>query len=145
MIVVYCLKDDKSATERVRHATRTTENFGIEPTHGMYGSEEWWQKIESGELPTHTLRGTISKVYMASMGDWPEFKMAGDDGHESTWTRLMHSPEQDRLYRVGSPVEIDFVWQQHRPKSFDHGARVEVVLEIRIEDLGDPNKIARTS
>jgi hypothetical protein len=137
--IVYRLKEDQRLIQLVQRATRTTENFGIEPTHGMFGSDEWWQNIESGRLALHTLKGKITKVYMSGMGptgDWPEFKMVSDTGEESSWTRMMHFAEQDQLYRVGAPIEIDFVWQKHRPKSFDHGAEVEQVLEVRI---GDPN------
>jgi len=139
--IVYQLKEDQRLIQQVQRATRTTENFGIEPTHGIFGSDEWWQNIESGRLALHTLKGKITKVYMSGMGpkgDWPEFKMVSDTGEESSWTRMMHLAEQDQLYRVGAPIEIDFVWQQHRPKSFDHGAEVRQVLEVRIGDLNVP-------
>lgn len=135
MTIVYQLKQDKRRIDQVQRATRTTENFGIEPTHGMFGTDEWWQNIESGRLPIQTLKGRITKVYMGGMGDWPEFKMVNNTGEESSWTRMMHSAEQDDLYRVGAPIEIDFVWKQHRPKSFDHGAKTEQVIEIRIGPL----------
>lgn len=132
MIIVYRLKEDQRHIDQIQKATRTTENFGIEPTHGMFGSDEWWQNVESGQLPIHTLRGIIRDVYMGSMGDWPEFKMMSDTGEESTWTRWMQSAEQDQFYRVGARIEIDFVWQQSRAKSFDHGARRKQVIEVRI-------------
>lgn len=133
VIIVYRLKEDHHRIDQVQRATRTTESFGIEPTHGMFGSDEWWQNLESGQLPLHTLRGTIKNVYMGSMGDWPEFKMLSDTGEESSWTRWLQSAEQDQFYRVGARIEIDYVWQQSRAKSFDHGARREQVIEIRID------------
>ena len=135
--IIYQLKHDQRRIDQVQRATRTTENFGIEPTHGMFGSEEWWQNIELGRLPLHTLKGRITKVFMGSMGDWPEFKMVSDAGEESSWTRMMHSAEQDERYRVGARIEIDFVWQQHRPKSFDHGEKTVQVIEIRIGPSGE--------
>ena len=137
MIVVYSLKADQRHIDQVQRATRTTENFGIEPIDGMFGSDEWWSNIESGRLPMHTLRGTINDVYMGSMGDWPEFKMVSESGEESRWTREMNSAEQDRLYRVGASIEIDYVWQRHRPKSFSSGAAVKKVIAIRIEERPD--------
>ncbi|MGA8670961.1 MAG: hypothetical protein WB679_13850 [Terracidiphilus sp.] len=78
---------------------------------------------------------------MGSMGDWPEFKMVNDTGEESSWTRWMQSAEQDRFYRVGARIEIDYVWQRSRAKSFDHGARNEQVIEVRI----DPTVVENTS
>ncbi len=134
MTTVYRLKDDQRFVEQVQRATQTTERFGIQPTHGMFGSEVWWQNIESGQLPLQTLKGTIKEVYMGSMGDWPEFKMVSETGEESTWTRMVRTPDQDKVYRVGVSVEIDFVWQQHRPKSWDNGAQIRQVVEIRLED-----------
>ncbi len=69
---------------------------------------------------------------MGSSGDWREFKMFSILGEESSWTRMVQSAKQVGLYRVGAPVEIDFVWQQHRPKSFNHGVKTGQVIEIRI-------------
>jgi hypothetical protein len=46
----------------------------------MFGSEEWWQNIELARLPLHMLKGRITKVYMGSMSDWPEFRMVSDTG-----------------------------------------------------------------
>jgi hypothetical protein len=50
---------------------------------------------------------------------------------------MTHFAEQVELYRVGAPIEIDFVWQEHRPKSFHHGKKAEQVIEIRIGTLGE--------
>jgi hypothetical protein len=132
MIVVYRLKEDSAFIEGVQRATPTTKNFGIEPTHGMFGSAEWWEKIAAGVLRVYTLSGKITDVYMASMNDWPEFKMLSDDGEESRWTRKRNAAARDSIYSIGSRIEIDYVLQRHRPESFDKGAEVKQVLEIRI-------------
>lgn len=140
MTIVYQLKEDLRLIQQVQRATLATDKFGIEPTHGVFGSNEWWQNIESGRLALHRLSGKITKVYMSGMGpvgDWPEFTMVSDTGEESSWTRMMHLGGHDELYRVGAPIEIDFVWQQHRPKSFDHGAKFKQVIEIRIGVPGE--------
>jgi hypothetical protein len=63
LIVVYRLRNDLAFIEGVQRATRTTKNFGREPTHGMFGSDEWWEKIATGELPIHRLNGEITDVY----------------------------------------------------------------------------------
>src|SRR5262245_110866 len=85
--VVYRLRDDLQRIEQIQHATLTTTEFGIAPTHGLLGSNEWWDQIATGRLPTETLRGVISRVYMGSMGDWPEFEVRSDAGELSSWTR----------------------------------------------------------
>jgi hypothetical protein len=44
-------------------------------------------RVASGEIPLHTSRGVITKLYMGSMNDWPEFTMRSDSGEESSWSR----------------------------------------------------------
>lgn len=138
MIVVYNLKADQPFIDQVQRATRLTKNFGIEPTDGMFGSDEWWERIESGSLPVQTLKGTIKEVYMGSTGYCPEFKMVSEAGEESRWSRMVHSAEQDRFYRVGARIEIDYVLQRLRTKSFfSPGAEVIEIVAIRIDDSSD--------
>jgi hypothetical protein len=137
MTVVYRLRQNKRFIEAVQKATLTTDAFGIEPTHGLFGSDEWWGQITSGDLPIHTLSGHITKVYMGSMGDWREFAMKSDD-EKSQWTRKVNAKEQDALYRVGNRVELDYVIQRYRSASysasFDRGSEAKCVVEIRILD-----------
>jgi hypothetical protein len=135
LMVVYRLRADSAYIEAVQLATRTTRNFGIEPTDGMFGSAEWWEKIATGELPVHTIKGRITDVYMGSMNDWPELKMLSDDGEESRWTRKLNAALTDSVYRIGIRIEIDYVLQHHRPESFDKGAQIRQVLEIRLAQL----------
>lgn len=85
----------------------------------------------------HTLRGIISRIYMGSMRDWPEFTLRTDNGEESHWTREANSPAQFQLYQEGCRVELDYVIQHHRLKSWDNGAETKCVVEIRIEAQQD--------
>ncbi len=70
---------------------------------------------------------------MGSMGDCPMIKVRSDTGKNSQWTRDVNSREQDALYRSGRRIEIDYVVQRHRRRSFDPDVEHEVVIEIRIE------------
>jgi hypothetical protein len=130
----YQLSKNEKFIQQVQRATITTEEFGIEPTHGIFGSSEWWETIASGELPVQTASGVITQVYMGSMNDWPEFAMEIDSGEVLRWTREVNTKEQDALYRVGRRVEVDYVLQRHRPKSWDRGAETKCVIEIRVDD-----------
>lgn len=130
--VVYRLQDDHEQIAAVQRATLTTETSGIETTHGLLGSDAWWRNIETGKLPLHTLRGTISRVYLASMNDWPEFEVRSETGELSQWTRQSSSPELARAYAPGQPVGIDYVLQRRRVKAFDGGAETKVVIAIRV-------------
>lgn len=132
MKIAYRLKDDAKHIAQVQKATLTTDNFGIEPTHGLFGSPEWWDRVTGGDLSVHTLRGIVTERFMGSMGDWPMIKVRNDAGEESQWTREVNTREQDALYRVGRRIEIDYVLQRHRRKSSDPKAEHKVVIEIRV-------------
>ncbi len=132
MLTLYDLRHDAEHIERVQRASRSTEEFGIEPTHGLYGSSEWWDAICSGALPVHTLRGTIRQVCMASMGDWPEIEVEDDEGERSRWTREVNAADQDAHYQPGRRIEIDYVSQRFRPKSYGGGTETRCVLAIRV-------------
>jgi hypothetical protein len=95
-------------------------------------SDEWWNHIEQGDLRTYTLRGVITRIYMGSMNDWPEFEIRADEGGLSQWTREANSKELSRAYAPNRRAEIDYVLQKHRPKSFDRGAEAKIVIEIRV-------------
>jgi hypothetical protein len=129
----YQLKADSRRIAAIQKATLTTDEFGIEQTHGLLGSPEWWEQISSGRLPLHTLRGVIVERFWGSMADWPEIKVKSDNGETSHWTREVNVKEQDALYIPGQRIEIDYVLQRHRAKSFDKGAERKVVIEIRID------------
>jgi hypothetical protein len=134
MQVAYCLKDNPKHIAEVQKATLTTDEFGIEPTDGLFGSPEWWDRIAGGALPLHTLSGTITGRFMGSMGDWPMIRVLSDAGEQSSWTREVNREEQDALYRVGRHIEIDYVLQKHRGKSWARNPEHhKVVLEIRVE------------
>lgn len=134
MRTVYQFKSNSTQIAAIQNATRTTEEFGIEPTHGVVGTDEWWFNIRSGRLPVQTLRGTIGRVYMGSMRDWPEFTLTLPTGETTNWTREADSLELSELYVEGRTIELDYVLQHHRKKSWDKGGQTKLVLAIRIEE-----------
>ncbi|HKC96332.1 MAG TPA: hypothetical protein VKB81_20155 [Nitrospira sp.] len=129
----YQLKRDLDSLSKVQKATLSTDEFGIEQTHGLFGSSEWWEQISSGRLPLHMLCGEIIERFWSGMADWPEIRIRSDDGQISEWTRKVNVKEQGALYIPGQRIEIDYVLQRHRPKSTDKGAEHKIVIEIRVE------------
>ena len=93
MLTIYRLQSDRREICEVQESTQTTDRWGIEPTHGLFGSPEWWRHIRDGTLPVHHISGKISRVYMGSMNDWPEFAVLSDAGEESEWSRYANEPE----------------------------------------------------
>jgi hypothetical protein len=132
MITVYRLRDNYQYIKHVQEATLGTKEFGVQQTHGLFGSDAWWQQIASGALPLQIARGHIVSVYMGSMGDWPEFKMLCSDGTERTHTRELNNPQMDSLYRVGASIEIDYVVQHFKQAAYSKGAAHDCVIEIRL-------------
>ncbi|PND39236.1 hypothetical protein C1O66_18020 [Paucibacter aquatile] len=130
--VTYRLLDDATKIRQVQEATLNTEEFGLQPTHGLHGTPEWWGNIASGVLPMHTLKGMIIKVYMGSMGDWPEFRVREEDGTESSWTREAQSRELDAAYQIGCSVEVDYVVERFKAKSWSGPEETKSVVEIRV-------------
>ena len=135
-IEVYNLKEDADHVDKVQRATLTTKEFGIEPTHGLFGTAEWWRHIQDGSLAVHTTRGEIVRVYMASMNDWPMFEMKTEGGalHQFTQQLTRSVSSLDEPYLLGRKVEVDFVWQHARKNAPDWGLPNEsqVVIGIRI-------------
>jgi hypothetical protein len=131
MFTIYRLHSDRREIQQVQEATQSTDGWGLEPTHGLFGSPEWWQHIRDGTLPVQHIKGKISRVYMSSMNDWPEFAVLSDAGEESEWSRYANEPEFAAFYTVGRPIEIDYVVQRTRGAPADFQ---KIPIEIRVDD-----------
>ncbi|MBS1801685.1 MAG: hypothetical protein JSS95_17880 [Acidobacteria bacterium] len=130
---IYQLRFDHRHIELVQRATLTTKEYGIQQTHGLFGSPEWWDNIRDGKLRLYTVRGVIKSAFMAGHNDWPMCEVLSDDGALSQWTREMNDAASDSLYRAGTKIEIDYVLQQSKPDSWTAGAEQKCVTEVRIE------------
>jgi hypothetical protein len=131
--VVYNLTQDLDHIRRVQHATLSTDQFGILPTHGLVGSDEWWQRIESRELPIHAVSGVIDRVYMTGHNDFPQFDPLTREGDKSSWERLCNDRCDDSLYVAGAAIEVDYVLQQWKRPVPVLGTTTRLVVAIRIE------------
>ena len=130
---VYELRLDKRHTKHLQDASLNTDDYGIYPTHGLFGSDEWWSSIKSGELEVHTFCGTLSDVFMSGHNDYPEFKVLDKQNNITSWTREANTPELDTEYQIGKFVEIDYVLQRQRLRGRP-GKETKCVIEIRIHD-----------
>lgn len=133
MTRIYDLRANSQYIKNVQNASLYNEDLALKITHGLFGSDEWWANIDSGILQKRTLKGTISRVYMSGMNDWPEFEIVTTDGEKSQWTREVDEKSLDSMYRSGAAVEIDYVIQTFK-RDFGTGPDSRFVLEIRVED-----------
>jgi hypothetical protein len=113
----------------VQDATINSSWAGLIPDHGLFGSREWWEAVDDGDIPTHTLSGTIARVYMSGHNDYPEFEVIAD-GATSSWTRR----GDDDTYVVGRGVVIEYVLQRYKTPLEGVGEHFQCVLRILIED-----------
>ena len=75
MKTVFDLRLHTKYISDVQNASLNRPDCGLKITHGLFGSSEWFDHIIAGTLPLVRLRGVITRTYMASMNDWPEFEM----------------------------------------------------------------------
>lgn len=126
---VYNLADDHEEIRLTQRATLHTTDYGLVPEHGLFGSPEWWEAVRNGTIPTHRIEGIISRVYMASMNDWPEFEIESG-GKKTSWTRVGMPRE---AYVVGKNVCLDYVVQKAKKDLGNVGVEQKVVLRVAIE------------
>jgi len=121
-VKVYDLAEDQETIRLVQQATLDTEDFGFVPEVALFGSDDWWQAIQDGRIPSHEINGVISRVFMSGHGDWPEFELE-TSGEKSRWTRL--GPEE--LYRVGNEVKLEYVLQKAKKHWLDSREQKQVL------------------
>lgn len=114
---VYTLWNDAQGVKTIQDATLKTDDYGIYPEHGLFGSPEWWSAIDNGDLAVHTVHGTICDLAMESMNDWPASKILCDDGTVTksiTRERLITISITDDLYQIGRRVIWQYVFVRHK-------------------------------
>jgi hypothetical protein len=126
---VYSFADDASRVEAMQRGSLSDDpTIGLAPDP-LVGSGPWWHDVRSGEQATTVIDGTISRVYWASMADYPEFAVLIPDGTETSWTR-----EGDvRRYVPDLAVRIAFTEQPWKTTARAADGPYRVVLQIDIE------------
>ena len=131
MNTVYLLEQDVEAIASMQRASRDAGRNGLRITHGLIGSDEWWTKIKSGTLKTHSVKGKISGFWPGQWGDGPaEFELQTKDGQLSKWLCEMAPNEAKKEYYIGRNVDVEFVVQEL--KSALEGSSNETNITISI-------------
>ena len=135
MTEVYSLKCDGQRIAKIQRASLAPAGYGYEQTDGVFASQAWWQRIESGSLPVHTVSGVITRTFMSSMNDWPSCEVTSNKGEVTKWTRESQDATLAQLYRVGAAIEIRYAIQRFR-REFFPGQKMEdeCVISIVIEN-----------
>ena len=124
---IYSLRDDRRSIRSVQEVSLDkSSNSGLKIENNLlFGSDEWFNAIENGEIRRHKIVGTISRVFMSGHNDYPQFEIENSEG-TTNWTRA----GTDTAYKVGRRVEVIYVEQKfkrHLPLIS------KCVLEINIE------------
>jgi hypothetical protein len=122
---VYRLKDDKTRIGILQSASSDSDSsYGLKIQNGLLvGTREWFNAIDSGQIKSVTLHGTITKVFMSGHNDYPEFEVESM-GQKTSWTRY----GQDEFYKPGKKIELRVVQQK-----FKRGQTTDLSIEIKIE------------
>ena len=95
--------DVRQGAETVKATQRTTRETdgGLALANGLLCySDEWFNAVETGQLPSEMLEGVITRVFMSGHNDWPEFELEAN-GARTRWTRNVSGPYRsngDRLF-----------------------------------------------
>ena len=131
MKIVYSLRTDPGLAD-MQTASQAESLVGLKQTHGLVGSLDWWERVESGVLPKSTTSGTVIHFWPGHHGDWPEIELREPDGTSSNWGCLVPSNEASQFFTLGTAVEIDHV-QQELKQSFNGSRATCLVIAIRVE------------
>ncbi|MBI3512924.1 MAG: hypothetical protein HY060_02505 [Proteobacteria bacterium] len=126
------MHDDLVRVAHIQNATVESLEFGLVPEHGIFASDAWWKAIIDGVIPTHSVTGRITRVYMGSMNDWPEFEMEDDGGVKITWSQFGSVPGAKDAYVTGRLVRVDYVRQ--KPKSTEVFQHIDTPIRVWVED-----------
>lgn len=135
-VTVYDLKRAQPRVRWLQEACTTTRDLGFEPTHGLFGSPEWWANVETGKLPRHRIVGEIAGLY--NVGMLAEFSLLDEGGIHTTWARECNRPEDDELYAVERAIEIEYVLQKlggdHSLLGIDRTEKCVLTIRIDVPD-----------
>lgn len=100
-------------------------------------SDEWFRAVEIGQLPSTTLNGVITRVFMSGHNDYPEFELEAN-GEKTRWTRSVsgaYAGNGDKLFEAGRSVRLKYVehpWKPGQPGSKILGSHAKLVVYIEI-------------
>lgn len=113
--VVYKLSNElKGDPEQVRIVQALSLDndrpfIGLKPIHGLFGSNEWWESIESGRITTIHVTGTIRDLVFAGQdARWGDsvnsFTLERDDGSAFVESVYADKRRDQKLFRIGARV-----------------------------------------
>ncbi|MCF2860512.1 hypothetical protein L1286_23910 [Pseudoalteromonas sp. SMS1] len=144
MKLVYEVKKEIESEPEVVRLTQslTLDNSkpydGLNGSYGLYGSEEWFENLNSGVIPRKEISGVIEKVYSIGMDeeDGPNtIDIILDDNWETIREGIYINNQTDvELFKVGRRVVVlYFIEELKLPSDTPSGKKQqEFVLEMAV-------------
>jgi hypothetical protein len=131
-VTVYDLRQGKQRIVAVQQATLHRPGFGLDPDPALFATDEWWQAVNDGRIPSRVEEGLVEHVRWGSMGDWPEWTLRTDDGQARPWTREGdHTRYVDGLSARTRVVTVR--WKADAPSVLQIGDKPEHDMLIAVE------------
>lgn len=120
MKVVYTLREELSRNPeyvaQVQALTLDLERprLGLKGTHGLYGSDEWWESIRVQRIPSTVVSGRITELFFAGQDSrWGDqvnsFQLELQDGSMIEESIYANRKPDRKLFVVGAAVRIVYV------------------------------------
>ena len=128
---IYTLADDTARIKIIQEASLDKNSYaGYKTENGLvFGTKEWFGAINNSTIPKHTIKGLISRVYLSSHNDYPEFEIESNNG-KTIWAR----EGIDEAYKVGKNIELIYVEQKYKRPIGAIGGISKCVIEIIIAE-----------
>ena len=132
------LKDDPEHVKRAQDLTldETRPLMGLKGTHGLFGSDEWWNSIYSKKMKLKFVSVLITRTYYAGMDSdrrHNSYELALDNGSLHQESFYANNSKDIGLYEVGKKVLIVYALDELKKQS---GKRKysETPIEIAISN-----------
>lgn len=132
MDIVYELRNDTDTVRHLQSAMLSDEPLGLRNTHGLIGSDEWWEQIFTGTLAIHEEIGVISGFWPGEWAGGPaEFELCDETGCKSRWLCGVDVTLASIAFRIARPVCVRYVVQELKAV-FQGRTRNKVTVSIAL-------------
>jgi hypothetical protein len=142
MKLVYQLSEElRHDSEQVAMAQALTQDesrpFGLKGSHGLFGSDEWWDNIKKGILPMRYISGVIDRLFVSGQEQGAQvntFDLRLSDGSLHTESIFANNQDDYQLFKLGSRVSIVYVLDELKMQPAPVGGvnYSEIVLEMAV-------------
>lgn len=132
MDIVYELRDDTDTVRHMRDAMLSDGPLGLKDTHGLVGTDEWWEQIVTGALSIHEEIGVISGFWPGQWAGGPaEFELCDETGCKSRFPCGVEVTAASVAFRIARPVCVRYVVQELKT-AFQGRTRNKVIVSIAL-------------